>query len=225
MADSTGTCPLSSPPDERGGSASSRRASSISRGRRSTAPTWTAIEGTAWLVSNPAAAVEALRKKAGDRILGVRLRLSARQRAGGHSRNRRPVDQVDLETSWVTWLHVALSLAGLSIALRNRIARLLLCPLLTLVVSTLLFFGYVRLGVAYLPTIWILQGLAIGAVLRRIPVRTLARAELAIAGLAAALLFYDYTRVAQARPLMIDGIVDETGRLVEDQPLTIERVR
>jgi hypothetical protein len=93
--------------------------------------------------------------------------------------------------------------------------------------SALLFFGYVRLGVAYLPVIWILQALAIGyglGALSAAPVwqRRFEIATLSVMGL---LLLSDYSSTSTPRVLMIDGLVDEQGRLVEDQRMELVRVK
>ena len=56
------------------------------------------------------------------------------------------MDQIDLAASWLTWLHAALS--GGRVVGRHPTpeGRLLLAPVATLLASSLLFFGYVRLA-------------------------------------------------------------------------------
>ena len=104
---------------------------------------------------------------------------------------------------------------------------MLLLPGVTLLASSLLFFGYVRLGVAYLPVLWILQALAVTRVLHRIPVgpRWHSRAEFAAVGLVVVLLFAEWSAVSRPRAVTIDGFVDDEGRLIEDQRMEIVRVR
>jgi hypothetical protein len=140
---------------------------------------------------------------------------------------RRPVDQIDLETSWLSIVHALLAIGGLWTAATTPASRLLVAPVLTLLASTVLFFGYVRLGVAYLPVVWIFQAFAITRVLNAIPVgpRVARRAEFAAIALVVVLLLIERSAVSQRRVLLLDGLVDEAGRLVEDQKLEISRVR
>ncbi len=117
--------------------------------------------GLRWIASDPAGALRlAARKIAitlgvfdyGYLVDNVPVRLRG---------TRRPVDQIDLGWSWVTLAHVALTIAGAWFALGSASSRVLLLPIATLIVSCVLFFGYVRLGVAYLPVIWILQAIGV----------------------------------------------------------------
>jgi hypothetical protein len=183
--------------------------------------------GAAWLVSNPAAAISLFAKK-----LAITLSVfdygylldNVPSRIRG---TRRPVDQIDLETSWVTVAHMMLVVGGVWIAATNPSAKVLLFPVVTLLAASLLFFGYVRLGVAYLPVLWILQALAVTRVLAVIPLgpRARRRMEFAVAGLVVVLLLTERYAAGRPRALMIDGLVDESERLVEDQKIEIVRVR
>ncbi len=183
--------------------------------------------GAAWLVSHPADAIRLLGKKLAILLSVFDYGYLLDNVPVAVRGTRRPVDQIDLETSWLTFVHAALVVIGLGIAATRRSTRVLLLPVITLLASSLLFFGYVRLGVAYLPVLWILQALAITRVLDRIPVgpRWHRRAEFAAAGLVMVLLFADQSAVSRPRAVTIDGFVDEEGRLVEDQRMEIERVR
>ena len=105
--------------------------------------------------------------------------------------------------------------------------RLLLTPVATLLVSSVLFFGYVRLAVAYLPVLWVIQALALtrlGAMIGVTP-RLAGRLELAALAGVVVLLAAEWRSVDRVRVLQIDGMADESGRFVEDQPMQIERVR
>jgi hypothetical protein len=183
--------------------------------------------GAAWVASNPADALSLLRKKLAI-LLSVfdygYLLDNAPVTVRG---TRRPVDQIDLETSWLTFVHAALVVIGLYLAATKRSTAVLLLPVITLLASALLFFGYVRLGVAYLPVLWILQALAIARVLDRLPAgpRWHRRAEFAAAGLVMMLLFAEQSAATRPRAVAIDGFVDDEGRLVEDQRMEIVRVR
>jgi hypothetical protein len=183
--------------------------------------------GATWIVSNPASAMRLFVKKLaimasvfdyGYLLDNVPVEVSG---------TRRPVDQIDLKTSWATFLHAALAVGGLWIAAGSPSTRVLFPPIIALVASSLLFFGYVRLGVAYLPVIWILQALAFTRLLGAIPfdARWRRRAELSALGIAIVLLVADRSLASRPRVLQIDGLVDEDGRLVEDQRMEIVRVR
>jgi hypothetical protein len=184
--------------------------------------------GATWLVSHPASAV---------RLVLAKLAITLSVFDYGYLLDnvpvplhgiRRPVDQIDLGLSWVTLVHASLALGGLWIAVQGARTRLLLAPILTLLASSLLFFGYVRLGVAYLPVFWILQALAVTRVLGLVswrPIPSPRRVEWAVAALVAVLLVSERSAADRSRVLMVDGLADESGRLVEDQPMDIERVR
>lgn len=183
--------------------------------------------GAAWLVSNPVTAISLFAQK-----LAITLSVfdygylldNVPSRIRG---TRRPVDQIDLETSWLTVAHVMLVVGGLWIAAATPAARVLLFPVITLLAASLLFFGYVRLGVAYLPVLWILQALAVTRVLAAFPLGPAGRRrmELAAAGLVVVLLLTERSAAKRPRALMIDGLADESGRLVEDQRMEIVRVK
>jgi hypothetical protein len=183
--------------------------------------------GAAWMVSQPAAAIRLFGKKLAITLsvfdYGYLLdNLPARIRG-----TRRPVDQIDLEASWLTVAHLLLIVGGLWIAAAQPATRALLLPVMTLLASSLLFFGYVRLGVAYLPVLWILQALAVARVFAAIPLGPAGRRrmEFAAAALVVVLVFVEWSAVSQRRVLLLDGFVDEDERLVEDQKVEISRVR
>lgn len=183
--------------------------------------------GLAWLAEHPAQAVTLLRSK---------LSITASMFDYGYLLDnipvavrgtRRPVDQIDLGTSWLTVVHLALAVFGAVLACRAGWSILLLAPVLTMLASSALFFGYVRLGVAYLPVVWILQAMAIGWLLQRFPASEAVerRGLIAAAAFGVILLLHEAAVSGDQRVLMMDGVVDESGQLVEDQTLEIDRVR
>jgi hypothetical protein len=183
--------------------------------------------GAEWLASNPVGAIGLFRKKLAITLsvfdYGYLLDNVSVEVRGV----RRPVDQIDLEASWLTVLHAVLAVGGLWIAATRPTTRVLLPPVLTLLAASALFFGYVRLGVAYLPVVWIAQALALTRVFGawRVGSRWPLRAELAAAALVAVLLLVEWSAVSQRRVLLLDGLVDENERLVEDLQVEISRVR
>lgn len=142
---------------------------------------------------------------------------------------RRRVDLLDPASRALWWPHLALTLGGAWLLRRRRLARwLLAAPALTLVASTVLFFGYVRLGVAYLPVFWIAQGVALTAVATRIvpvssPLRRHAAALVLTAGLC--LLVVEAAGASRARAVVLDGPRTPDGALIGDETLQVRRVR
>ena len=183
--------------------------------------------GATWIVSNPGEAIALFGKKLAIMLSVFDFGYSLDNVPVRVRGTRRPVDQIDLESSWITVAHVVLVVSGLWIAAMNASTRVLLPPVITLLASSLLFFGYVRLGVAYLPVIWILQALSLTRFLAAIPVAPLwrHRAAFAVAALAGLLLLAERAAVDRPRVLMIDGVADDQGRFVEDQKMEIVRVR
>ena len=184
--------------------------------------------GMSWLLAEPTAALKLTSSKLrialsafdyGYLIDNVPVRIDGR---------RRPVDQLDIEaSSWVTVAHAALALAGALPRDAQASRPVLLIPLVAFFASSVLFFGYVRLGVAYMPVIWVLQATALDAIVRRLRRGQgwSRRAQWGAAALIAFLLILDLSRVADSRGPAIEGLEDEDGRLVEDQAVEIERVR
>ncbi len=104
---------------------------------------------------------------------------------------------------------------------------LMVAPVLTMLVASTLFFGYVRLGVAYLPVVWVLQAMAIARMAARLtPTMAAERRVFAVAAaVCGLLLLHDASVAGNRRVLLMDGVVDDTGTLVDDQMVRIERIR
>jgi hypothetical protein len=141
---------------------------------------------------------------------------------------RRRVDQLDPSRRLLWPIHVALVMCGAWQLRRRRDDRLLLAgPLLALASSSLMFFGYVRLGVAYLPIFWILQGTALGALASRVKAsETWRRRVPALVLLTAALLLVvEAAGTRRPRLATLDGPRDADGAIVHDETLEVRRVR
>jgi hypothetical protein len=181
--------------------------------------------GARWLLTNPSAALT---------LLASKVKMTAGFLAHGYliddlgpgvDGTRRRVDLVDPERWWLVPIHLAL-LAGGFIALRRQpVARAILTSaLVALAGSTVLFYGYVRLGVAYLPAIWIFQGAAVSAALRGATGGWSDRRLAGAAGLVGLLLLaYDGSHVHAARPLTFEGERSPSGVLNQDETLEIRR--
>jgi hypothetical protein len=183
--------------------------------------------GVAWLTQHPIAAAQLIRAKLAIMLSMFDYGYLLDNEPVAVKGLRRPVDQIDLRSTWLTVVHVALVLSGTAVAVQNPRSILLAAPILTLLLSTTMFFGYVRLGVAYLPVVWILQAMAIAQLLRRLPIPGVVRQRaLGIAVVAALLLMLTEAAASrERRVIQWDGLVDERGHLVEDQAVDIERVR
>jgi hypothetical protein len=95
-----------------------------------------------------------------------------------------------------------------------------LAPIVALLASTILFYGYVRLGTAYLPAVWVLQGAALGALFGR-RASPGPRACAIVVAVMVALLALEAARVGVSRPLVIDGPRTPDGVLIEDETVRI----
>ena len=183
--------------------------------------------GVTWLTQHPIAAAQLIRAKLAIMLSIFDYGYLLDNEPVAVKGLRRPVDQIDLGSTWLTVVHIALVLYGSAIAIQDPRAIPLAAPILTLLLSTTMFFGYVRLGVAYLPVVWILQAMAIAQLLRRLPIPGVVRQRaFGIAVVAALLLMLTEAAASrERRVIQWDGLVDERGHLVEDQAVDIERVR
>jgi len=185
--------------------------------------------GLRWMAAHPRDAVALAFRKLGMMSGAFALGYLQTDWPAGVDGVRRRVDLLD-PASRVLWgLHLALTLGGAWLLGRRRLARWLLgAPALTLIASTVLFFGYVRLGVAYLPVFWIAQGVALTAVAARVvpvssPLRRHAPALVLTAGLC--LLVVEAAGASRARAVVLDGPRTPDGALIEDETLQVRRVR
>ena len=101
-------------------------------------------------------------------------------------------------------------------------AWLFAIPIVTLLASTWLFYGYVRLVVAYLPVLWVLQAVAIALAERagfgaRLEARGLTPAAvILVVGLVAVSAAALRPRVA-----VLDGPRDEHGQVFVDETVRV----
>ena len=182
--------------------------------------------GLAWLLNNPGAALSLMANKAGMAIGFLAQGYFVDDLGAGVDGVRRRVDFVDPASRWLVPVHLLLLAAGLTLLRRQTLALgVLLAPLGALVASTLLFYGYVRLGVAYLPAVWVLQGAALAAAggrltgLRASDRRVVAGALAALVVLTAA----EGVRARTPRGLTLDGQRTPSGMLMQDETLTVVR--
>jgi hypothetical protein len=183
--------------------------------------------GMTWLTQHPIAAAQLIRAKLAIMLSMFDYGYLLDNEPVDVKGRRRAVDQIDIQSTWLTVVHIALVLYGSVVALQHRGSMPLAAPILTLLLSTVMFFGYVRLGVAYMPVIWILQAMGIAHLLRRLSIpEVVRRRALGLAAAAGILLMVTEAAASRERRiLLLDGLVDENERLVEDQAVDIERIR
>lgn len=184
--------------------------------------------GLRWLLDNPGDALALAWRKAAMTSGVFAYGYLQDNIPAGVDGSRRRVDQLDPARRVLWPIHVGLVLAGAWLLRRRGDERLLLAaPLLALASSSLMFYGYVRLGVAYLPIFWVLQGTALGALAsrmkasdawhRRVPALVLLTAAL--------LLVVEAVGTRRPRLVMVDGPRDADGAIVQDETLEVRRVR
>ena len=180
--------------------------------------------GAAWLLSHPFDALALMRRKAAYTFGFLAHGYGIDDLPAGVDGVRRRVDMLDPDNAVLFPFHVGLIVAGF-IALRRRRVAIwtIVAPLGALVGATFLFYGYVRVGVAYLPAIWVLQGAGAAAVLRLAPLKKLtasAAAGLAVAGITVA-LGIEAARLGGSRGVVLEGPRTPDGAIVADETLRI----
>jgi hypothetical protein len=181
--------------------------------------------GAEWMIEHPGAALALLGRKVEYTIGFLAHGYFIDDVGPGAEGTRRRVDLVDPADQWLAPIHLGLLAVGLALLWRRTPAvGLMAAPLVALLGSVLLFYGYVRLGAAYLPVIWILEGTAIAVGLRRLTGRPVTTRTVSVA-LAALVVFLgiEAARSGTPRPLTLDGARTPAGTLIQDETLTVRR--
>jgi hypothetical protein len=184
--------------------------------------------GALWILNHPGAAVSLMGRKVGYTIGFLGHGYLIDDFGAGVDGVRRRVDLVDPADQWLLPVHLGLLVAGIWLLRRRQVAiGLLAAPLAALLGSTLLFYGYVRLGAAYLPVIWILEATALAAGLHRFAGKRWATPRTIAITMAVlfALLGFDAFRASLPRGVTLDGLRTPGGTLVQDETLTIHSER
>ncbi|MDE3153842.1 MAG: hypothetical protein KGN76_02015 [Acidobacteriota bacterium] len=183
--------------------------------------------GAGWLLTHPARAAWLLWRKAVMTSGVFALGYFADDLPVGVNGTRRRSDLLDPAGRLLWPIHVVLILLGLGLLWRReRLAvALLAAPLLTLAASALGFYGYVRLGVAYLPAFWVLQGAALAAIADRLVTSARIRRQAPALVLAAGLLGLaaQAATAGGSRTLSLDGPRRPDGSLVQDETVRVVR--
>jgi hypothetical protein len=138
---------------------------------------------------------------------------------------RRRVDLVAPDATWLAPLHLGLLAFGWHRLRRQSpdLAWLFAIPVVTLLASTWLFYGYVRLVVAYLPVLWVLQALAVAALAQRAGVgrRLDTHGGAVAAGVLLLGLAIVAMRAADPRAAALDGTAGEDGQVLVDETVRV----
>jgi hypothetical protein len=184
--------------------------------------------GLTWIAENPGRAAALLARKASMTAGVLALGYFDNDFPAGVDGTRRRVDLLDPASRLLWPIHLALILAGIFLLRhRPRVLLLLAAPLVTLTASALMFYGYVRLGAAYLPVLWIFEGAALAALAARLVrhprIRPLAPALVLTAGLV--ILALQALTAAWPHSVTLDGPRGAGGEIIQDETVTISRVR
>jgi hypothetical protein len=175
------------------------------------------------MVRNPADAVALLIEK-GRRALGALAHgVLYDNFPAGVDGTRRRVDLVDPDSRVLLPVSLLLLAAGMWMLRGRAAAWPLYAAMTTLALSTLGFFGYVRLSAAYLPVIWVFQSAAVSALAATLPMPGAVRRR---PGLAAVLLMITLVAVSIGslsvrRAVEIDGPRGFDGQVIGDETVRI----
>jgi hypothetical protein len=181
--------------------------------------------GLSWILRNPADATRLAIEK-GRRALGSLAHGVLFDNVPvGVDGTRRRVDLIDPASRALWPFSLVLTAAGMWM-LRGRIeARLLYVPLTAFALSTLGFFGYVRLGVAYLPVIWVFQSVAVAGAAASLPwpgwIRR--RQGAAVMILMVTVVGASVGSLSVRRSVTIEGPTDSAGRVIADETVRVTR--
>jgi len=182
--------------------------------------------GLAWMLRHPIAAANLLTSKvaftAGFLAQGYLIDDVGASVDGV----RRRVDLFDPASWTLVPLHLALIAIGVWTLRRDRVSLTVVCAaVVPLVAATLLFYGYVRLGAAYLPAIWILEGAGIASSAAWLWKGTTATARTAawVMAIIALLTAWEQMNVGK-RAVALDGPRTESGALIQDETVEIRKL-
>jgi hypothetical protein len=179
--------------------------------------------GLTWIFNHPGDALALVARKISMTAGFLAQGYLIDDAGGGIEGVRRRVDLLDPASWWLLPIHLALLVAGV-LAMRRRVVALavLAAPAAALAGSVVLFYGYVRLGVAYLPIVWIAQGAAIAAIASR-AVREWRwqRVIAGVLGAMAILVIADGVRARVPRRAVLEGAVAPDGSLMQDETLRV----
>jgi hypothetical protein len=181
--------------------------------------------GFSWLVRHPADAAGLMVEKGRRALGGLAHGVLLDNVPVGVDGTRRRVDLFDPASHVLLPVSLTLAVAGMWMLRGRAAARLLYVPLTALALSTLGFFGYVRLGVAYLPVIWVFQSVAVAGLVASLPLPGWIRRR---PGLSVIVLMLTLTGISigslgRQRAVTIDGPRGPDGQVLGDDTVRITR--
>ena len=180
--------------------------------------------GLSWIAHNPGDAFGLALRKVGRTLGCLSFGYFIDDVGAGVDGTRWRVDMMDPSSAWLLPIHLMLIVGGIVVLWPQPLAiPLLAAPLFALIASTVMFYGYVRLGVAYLPVLWILEGAAIARIGRRVARRRAVSNENIVVAMAvlASLVAVDALRARSERTVVLNGVRTPGGALVQDETLEI----
>jgi len=185
--------------------------------------------GVSWWLAHPADAAALLARKVRLTLGALALGYGPHDWPAGLDGIRRRVDLFEPDRLWLVPVHLGLLVAGW-LWLRRRqpqVATLVAIPVVTLLASTVLFYGYVRLGVAYLPVLWPLQAMALAALAHRVgALSRLATRPLALATAGVVLGVAAMAAMTMSpRTPRLDGVRNDAGQLLVDEAVRVSDSR
>jgi hypothetical protein len=184
--------------------------------------------GLRWLVTHPVDALGLFARKAMMTSGVLAHGYFAENVPVGVEGVRRRVDMVDPARRVLWWAHLMLLLSGAWLLHRTgSVAVVLLVPALTLAASALFFFGYVRLGAAYLPVIWVVQATALAALADTLPWPSFVRNRPVVTVFAAVLAGVVIAGVSSSSPhrAALEGPRNSAGQVIADETVLVRRLR
>jgi hypothetical protein len=179
--------------------------------------------GSSWMVRNPADAVALVIEKGRRALGGLAHGVLYDNFPAGVDGTRRRVDLVDPDSRVLLPVSFALLAAGLLMLRGCAAAWPLYAAMTTLALSTLGFFGYVRLSAAYLPVIWVFQSAAVSALAATLPMPRAVRLRpgLAVVLLMITLVAVSIGSLSVRRAVEIDGPRGFDGQVIGDETVRI----
>jgi hypothetical protein len=182
--------------------------------------------GLRWILEHPGDALALAVRKVGTMLESFSYGYLIDDVGAGVDGTRRRVDMLAPSSAWLLPVHLLLMIAG-AVTLRALALRLLAAPLVALVASTVMFYGYVRLGVAYFPVVWIFEGAAVAAIVARFGRRRVVSKESIVMALAAlaVLTAIDAVRSGTTRAVVLTGPRTAGGVIIQDETIEMRRTR
>ncbi len=185
-------------------------------------------EGLHWIAAHPGRFVSLVFRKLAITLRALDLGWLPWDVPLGRTGTRLPVDLFHPAPAGLWLAQLLLAAVGAAVLLRaggnGRLLVLLCLPVATVFLASVLFFGYVRLGMTTVPSIFALEGVAIAAIAARLPGkwRVLLRRPAVWKSLVIAALALMVFAGSQNRDYTASGSTDRPGGILQrDAPMRI----